>query len=278
MFERMREDIRCVFERDPAARTAWEVFTTYPGVHAVWAHRLAHAVWVRDLRWLGRWLSTVARLLTGIEIHPGAQIGRRFFIDHGMGVVIGETAVIGDDCTLYHGVTLGGTSWQKGKRHPTLGNDVVVGAGAKVLGPIEIGDGARIGSNAVVLKPVPPGATVVGVPGRLVEPPGAAVGDTAHRAATARRMGFDAYGATRDAPDPVAHAINCMLDHIHLVDRRMHAMSEALRKAGVDVPGAELPEIEASEVLSIDEGAAARAADAGGAGAAGAQSPHDGRS
>lgn len=276
MFERMREDIRCVFERDPAARTAWEVFTTYPGVHAVWAHRFAHALWERDLRWLGRWLSTLARLLTGIEIHPGARIGRRFFIDHGMGVVIGETAVIGDDCTLYHGVTLGGTSWQKGKRHPTLGNDVVVGAGAKVLGPIVVGDGARIGSNAVVLKPVPPGATVVGVPGRLVEPPGSAAGDKPHRAATAQRMGFDAYGATRDAPDPVAHAINCMLDHIHLVDRRMQAMTESLRRAGVQVEGAELPEIEACEVLSIDEStvAATHGADP----AAGDESPHEGRS
>ncbi len=276
MFERMREDIRCVFERDPAARTVWEVFTTYPGVHAVWAHRLAHALWERNLRWLGRWLSTLARLLTGIEIHPGARIGRRFFIDHGMGVVIGETAVIGDDCTLYHGVTLGGTSWQKGKRHPTLGNDVVVGAGAKVLGPIVVGDGARIGSNAVVLKPVPPGATVVGVPGRLVEPPGSTGGEKPHRAATAQRMGFDAYGATRDAPDPVAHAINCMLDHIHLVDRRMQAMTESLRRAGVPVEGTDLPEIEACEVLSMDEGMVD--ATGGADPAAGAESPHEGRS
>ena len=276
MFERMREDIRCVFERDPAARTAWEVFTTYPGVHAVWAHRLAHALWERDLRWLGRWLSTLARLFTGIEIHPGARIGRRFFIDHGMGVVIGETAVIGDDCTLYHGVTLGGTSWQKGKRHPTLGNDVVVGAGAKVLGPIVVGDGARIGSNAVVLKPVPPGATVVGVPGRLVEPPGSTGGDKAHRAATAQRMGFDAYGATRDAPDPVAHAINCMLDHIHLVDRRMQTMTESLRRAGVPVEGVDVPEIEACEVLSMDEGMVD--ASGGAEPAAGVESPHEGRS
>ena len=276
MFERMREDIRCVFERDPAARTVWEVFTTYPGVHAVWAHRLAHALWERNLRWLGRWLSTLARLFTGIEIHPGARIGRRFFIDHGMGVVIGETAVIGDDCTLYHGVTLGGTSWQKGKRHPTLGNDVVVGAGAKVLGPIVVGDGARIGSNAVVLKPVPPGATVVGVPGRLVEPPGSTGGEKPHRAATAQRMGFDAYGATRDAPDPVAHAINCMLDHIHLVDRRMQAMTESLRRAGVPVEGTDLPEIEACEVLSMDEGMvdATAGADPG----VGTESPHEGRS
>ena len=169
MFERLREDIRCVFERDPAARTGFEVFTTYPGLHAVWMHRATHALWRAGFKWLARFLSNVARLFTGIEIHPGAQIGRRFFIDHGMGVVIGETAVIGDDCTLYHGVTLGGTSWQKGKRHPTLGRDVVVGAGAKVLGPIDIGDGARIGSNAVVVKAVPPGATVVGIPGRIIE-------------------------------------------------------------------------------------------------------------
>ena len=143
MFSRLREDIGCVFERDPAARNAFEVITTYPGVHAVMIHRASHWLWSIGLLWLARFLSTLGRLLTGIEIHPGATIGARFFIDHGMGVVIGETAVIGDDCTLYHGVTLGGTSWQKGKRHPTLGNDVVVGAGAKVLGPIEIGDGAR---------------------------------------------------------------------------------------------------------------------------------------
>jgi serine O-acetyltransferase len=148
MFERLREDIACVFERDPAARNGFEVLTTYPGLHAVLMHRLSHGLWNRELKWLARFLSNVARLFTGIEIHPGAQIGRRFFIDHGMGVVIGETAVIGDDCTLYHGVTLGGTSWEKGKRHPSLGRDVVVGAGAKVLGPIEIGDGVRIGSNA----------------------------------------------------------------------------------------------------------------------------------
>ena len=165
MFSRLREDIGCVFERDPAARNAFEVITTYPGVHAVMIHRASHWWWSIGWLWLARLLSTLGRLLTGIEIHPGATIGARFFIDHGMGVVIGETAVIGDDCTLYHGVTLGGTSWQKGKRHPTLGNDVVVGAGAKVLGPIEIGDGARIGSNAVVMKPVPAGTTVVGVPG-----------------------------------------------------------------------------------------------------------------
>lgn len=231
MFNRLKEDIACVFERDPAARTSFEIFTIYPGLHAVMAHRLAHRLWRSDLKWLARALSNLARLFTGIEIHPGAVIGRRFFIDHGMGVVIGETAVIGDDCTLYHGVTLGGTTWQKGKRHPTLGCDVVVGAGAKVLGPIEIGDGARIGSNAVVVKSVPPGATAVGVPGRIIEPAKDATAQ--RRANTAKRIGFDAYGATRDAPDPVANAINRMLDHIHHMDQRMEAMSIALETQGI---------------------------------------------
>jgi serine O-acetyltransferase len=227
MFNRLREDINCVFDRDPAARNKFEVLTTYPGVHAVIMHRLSHKLWNMKLCWLARVLSHLTRWLTGIEIHPAAVIGRRFFIDHGMGVVIGETAVIGDDCTLYHGVTLGGTSWEKGKRHPTLGNDVVVGAGAKVLGPIEIGEGVRIGSNAVVTKPVPPKSTVVGVPGKLVHRESDK--DTSHRKRIAEKMGFDAYGVTEDAPDPVAHAINCMLDHIHVMDKRMCAMCEAIR-------------------------------------------------
>jgi len=231
MLDRFREEIACVFERDPAARTSFEVVTTYPGFHAILAHRVSHWLWRRNLKWLARVNSNLARWLTGIEIHPGAQIGRRFFIDHGMGVVIGETAVIGNDCTLYHGVTLGGTSWQKGKRHPTLGRDVVVGAGAKVLGPIEIGDGARIGSNAVVVKPVPPGATVVGVPGRAIEREQDA--DRRRRADTAARIGFDAYGATRDAPDPVANAINRMLDHIHHMDQRLEDMSRILETRGI---------------------------------------------
>jgi serine O-acetyltransferase len=231
MFDRLREDINCVFDRDPAARSTFEILTTYPGLHAVMMHRLGHKLWQRDFKWPARVLSNVARLFTGIEIHPGAVIGRRFFIDHGMGVVIGETAVIGDDCTLYHGVTLGGTSWQKGKRHPTLGCDVVVGAGAKVLGPIDIGDGARIGSNAVVVKSVPAGGTVVGVPGRVIERAGDAT--SKRRADTAKRIGFDAYGAVRDAPDPVANAINRMLDHIHIMDRRMEAMSRALEEHGI---------------------------------------------
>ena len=248
MFQRLREDVRCVFDRDPAARTTFEVLTTYPGLHALLAHRLAHALWQANLKWLGRMVSHLARWLTGIEIHPGARIGRRFFIDHGMGVVIGETAEIGDDCTLYHGVTLGGTSWEKGKRHPTLGNNVVVGAGAKVLGPIEIGDGARIGSNAVVVKPVPAGATVVGVPGRLVERRKA--GDYAHREKLARKMGFDAYGVTRDAPDPVANAINCMLDHVHVLESRMARMCEVLKSMGYEEEDVQLPELASCEIHS----------------------------
>ncbi len=251
MFERLREDIECAFERDPAARNAFEVLTTYPGIHAVIMHRFSHWLWNLGLRWLARMFSHLARWLTGIEIHPAAQIGRRFFIDHGMGVVIGQTAVIGDDCTLYHGVTLGGTSWNQGKRHPTLGNDVVVGAGAKVLGPIELGDGARIGSNAVVVRSVPPEATVVGVPGRLVEK--VVEKHQARREATAKKIGFDAYGATRDAPDPVAHAVNCMLDHIHVMDERIQSMCEMLKQMGVEVGAEALPELESCEILTTAE-------------------------
>ncbi|HYW76873.1 MAG TPA: serine O-acetyltransferase, partial [Gammaproteobacteria bacterium] len=197
MLERMREDIRAVFERDPAARGAWEIITSYPGLHAVWMHRISNALWRRRWHWSARMLSHLGRWLTGIEIHPGARIGRRFFIDHGMGVVIGETAEIGDDCTIYQGVTLGGTSWNPGKRHPTLEDNVVVGAGAKVLGPFTVGAGARIGSNAVVVKEVPAGCTVVGVPGKLVKckeaerEAGSAGGA---REAVARRIGFDLYG------------------------------------------------------------------------------------
>ena len=247
MFARFKEEIQAVFDRDPAARSTFEIVTTYPGFHAVLNHRLAHRLWLMKLHWLARLLSNVSRWLTGIEIHPGAQIGRRFFIDHGMGVVIGETAVIGDDCTLYHGVTLGGTSWQKGKRHPTLGNDVVVGAGAKVLGPIEVGDHARIGSNAVVVKSVPANATVVGVPGRLIVRK--AEVDDSHRKQIAEKMGFDAYGATADAPDPVAHAINCMLDHLHVMDRKMEEMCKSMRQLGLDEDMA-LPDLESCEIVS----------------------------
>ncbi len=246
-----REDIQCVFERDPAARTSFEILTTYPGVHAIVFHRMSHAIWNRGFKWLARMLSHLARWLTGIEIHPGARIGRRFFIDHGMGVVIGETAIIGDDCTLYHGVTLGGTSWEKGKRHPTLANNVVVGAGAKVLGPIEIGEGARIGSNAVVVKDVPAGGTVVGVPGRLINQTRS--GANGHREAIAKKIGFDAYGATKDAPDPVAHAINCMLDHIHVMDKKMQSMCEALKQMGIEADEESFPGLESCEIVSTAE-------------------------
>ena len=169
MFDQVREDIRSVFHRDPAARNTLEVLLNYPGLHAVLFHRLAHGLWTRNFKQLARLLSTFSRWLTGIEIHPGAKIGRRFFIDHGMGVVIGETAEIGDDVTLYHAVTLGGTSWSKGKRHPTLEDGVVVGAGAKVLGPFTVRKNAKIGSNSVVTKEVPEGATVIGIPGRVVK-------------------------------------------------------------------------------------------------------------
>jgi len=200
MFERLREDVRCVFDRDPAARSTWEVLTCYPGLHALTLHRAAHALWRAGLRWLARLVSHVSRFLTGIEIHPGASIGRRVFIDHGMGVVIGETAEIGDDCTLYHQVTLGGVSWEKGKRHPTLGRGVVVGAGAKILGPIVIGEGARVGSNSVVVRPVSPGATVVGIPARAVED------------ASGRDGGFDAYAARGSQDDPLNRALAALSD------------------------------------------------------------------
>src|SRR6476659_2270485 len=168
LLKNLREQIDATLARDPAARSRLEVVLCYPGFHALLFHRLAHWLWERGWLLAGRFVSHIARVLTGIEIHPGARIGKRLFIDHGMGVVIGETAEIGDDCTLYHGVTLGGTSWNKGKRHPTLGNGVVIGAGAKILGPLLIGDNAKIGSNAVVVRDVPPGATAVGIPARIL--------------------------------------------------------------------------------------------------------------
>ena len=222
MFKRIWEEIAIVFERDPAARNAWEVMTCYPGFHAMLMHRLAHAMWGLKLRWLARFISHIARWLTGIEIHPGATIGRRFFIDHGMGVVIGETAEIGDDCTLDHGVTLGGTSWNRGKRHPTLGKGVVVGAGAKILGPIVIGDGAQIGSNAVVVKPVPAGATAVGIPARILEKE---QGESA---------GFSAYAVGNDMNDPVSRAIHELIDHSAATDKRLEQILAHLQRLGVD--------------------------------------------
>ena len=243
MFTRIKEDIQCVFARDPAARNAFEVLTAYPGLHAVLLHRLSHKLWGWGLKWLARVLSHLARWLTGIEIHPGAQIGRRFFIDHGMGVVVGETAVIGDDCTMYHGVTLGGTSWNKGKRHPTLGNDVVVGAGAKVLGPIQLGNGSRVGSNAVVVKDVPEGMTVVGIPGRLVAPVAELNEENKQRQAFAQKIGFDAYGMHDDMPDPVVNAINAMLDHINAMDSNMENMCKSLKTLGAELGVEKLPDL-----------------------------------
>ncbi|MCP5420458.1 MAG: serine O-acetyltransferase [Gammaproteobacteria bacterium] len=249
MWQRLREDVHCVFDRDPAARNVFEILTTYPGIHALLVHRFSHRLWRIKLKWLARFISTFARWMTGIEIHPGATIGRRFFIDHGMGVVIGETAVIGDDCTLYHGVTLGGTSWQKGKRHPTLCNNIVVGAGAKILGPVTIHDDARIGSNSVVLKDVPAHGTVVGVPGRLVEQTPRQ--DKELRRAIARKLGFDAYGTTPDMPDPEASVINRMLEHIQLLDCKIEEMSKTLNEAGLASGNGPLPSLQNCELYSV---------------------------
>ena len=233
MFARLREDIACVFDRDPAARNTWEVLTCYPGLHALILHRINHGLWRMGLKWLARLGSNIGRWMTGIEIHPGATIGRRFFIDHGMGVVIGETAVIGDDVTLYHGVTLGGTSWNKGKRHPTLEDGVVIGAGAKVLGPITIGAGAKVGSNAVVVKDVPAGATAVGNPARVIDTELAQ-----KREEKAGQMGFSAYAIAGNQDDPLAKAIHGLLDHAVETDRRIEALLKKLEASGVSIEDA----------------------------------------
>ncbi|WP_371732440.1 serine O-acetyltransferase [Azospirillum sp. TSH58] len=218
----LREDVACVFDRDPAARNVFDVLTCYPGIHALVVHRLSNAAWRRGLRWPARFLSYLARALTNIDIHPGATIGRRFFIDHGAGVVIGETAEVGDDVTLYHGVTLGGTSWTKGKRHPTLGDGVLVGSGAKILGPITVGAHCRVGANSVVTKDVPEGMTVVGIPGRVVRP-------DAQRRLAAHGIDLDHHLM----PDPVGKAIACLIDHINRIEARLeaHAAEEATRAA-----------------------------------------------
>ncbi len=229
MFSRVREDIASVFERDPAARSTLEVLTCYPGFHALQIHRLSHWLWGEKLHFLARFCSHVGRWLTGIEIHPGATIGRRVFIDHGMGVVIGETAEISEDCTLYHGVTLGGTSWNKGKRHPTLAKGVVIGAGAKVLGPILVGEGAKIGSNAVVVRDVPAGATAVGIPARIIL-------DEADksREEKAAKLGFSAYAVTaRAEDDPVSKALQGLLDHSVAVDKQLEVILAALESMRV---------------------------------------------
>jgi serine O-acetyltransferase len=219
MLKHLREDVASIFERDPAARTTFEVLTCYPGLHAIYIHKLAHWFWERDLRWLGRATSQFGRWVTGIEIHPGAVIGRRVFIDHGMGVVVGETAEIGDDSTIYQGVTLGGTSLYRGeKRHPTLGKGVVVGAGAKILGGFTVGDGAKIGSNAVVVNAVPQGVTVVGIPGRIVQ---------GSQEQSAR---FSAYAVVHEHDDPYAKAIQSLVAHSQELERSLAAVNEKLSK------------------------------------------------
>jgi serine O-acetyltransferase len=225
MFSRLQEDIACIRERDPAARSTWEVLTCYPGLHALVLHRWAHACWRAGMHWLGRFISHLARFLTGIEIHPGAIIGRRVFIDHGMGVVIGETAEVGDECTIYQGVTLGGTALVKGaKRHPTLGRGVIVGANSQVLGGFTVGDGARVGSGAVVVKPVPPGATAVGNPARILQ----AEVDAAREVA-ASRMGFSAYGVTQ-GDDPVAQAMKGLIDNASGHEHQIAMLWQAIER------------------------------------------------
>src|SRR4051812_4067566 len=219
MFRGLRDDIACILERDPAARSSWEVLTCYPGLHAIYIHKLAHWFWIRGLRWLGRFTSQFGRWLTGIEIHPGAKVGRGVFIDHGMGVVIGETAEVGDGCTIYQGVTLGGTSLYRGtKRHPTLGTGVVIGAGAKVLGGFVVGAGAKVGSNAVVVKAVPAGATVVGIPGRIVEEP--------RDEKQAER--FSAYAVVAEHDDPHAKAIQTLVEHSRELEHTIANLKERL--------------------------------------------------
>ncbi|NBS65873.1 MAG: serine O-acetyltransferase [Betaproteobacteria bacterium] len=231
MFERLRDDIAAVRERDPAARSTLEVCLCYPGIHALAFHRLANRLWRARWTTAARWVSHLSRFLTGIEIHPGATIGRRVFIDHGMGVVIGETADIGDDCTIYQGVTLGGTSLVRGsKRHPTLAAGVVVGAGAKVLGPFTVGEGARIGSNSVVVKEVPPGATAVGIPARVIESE-----EAQRREAQAAKMGFSAYAVTQSADDPLVIALHRLIDHVAEQDKQIEALQEALGRVGGNV-------------------------------------------
>ncbi|MDI1308316.1 MAG: serine O-acetyltransferase [Methylotenera sp.] len=232
MFNHLKEDISIVFERDPAARTHWEILTTYPGVHALLMYRLSHWLWKKQLYWLARFNSHLARWLTGIEIHPGATIGRRLFIDHGMGVVVGETAVIGDDCTLYHGVTLGGTSWNKGKRHPTLESGVVIGAGAKVLGPITVGAGAKIGSNAVVVKNVPANATAVGIPARILEEEKASKDDSKHIAS------FTAYAVIDDNDkfnhEAMSKALQTLLEHSAQQDAKLAELTTQIKALSID--------------------------------------------
>ena len=213
ILEKFREDLSVVFQRDPAARNYFEILTTYPGVHALILHRLAHFLWSIKLKLIARIFSHLARIFTGIEIHPGAQIGRRFFIDHGMGVVIGETAIIGDDCTLYHGVTLGGTTWKKGKRHPTLKDNVVIGAGAKVLGPITLGNNSKVGSNAVVVTDIPNDSTAVGIPAKIIE-------------SGEKLKKFSAYAVEKNSQDPVLQSIEEILKTLEKQQKEIKALKK----------------------------------------------------
>ncbi|AMV72463.1 serine O-acetyltransferase [Desulfuromonas carbonis] len=213
MIQTLREDFKAVFERDPAVRSVFEIIFCYPGFHAMLFYRVAHWFWTRQFYFLGRFISHLGRFMTGIEIHPGARIGRGFFIDHGMGVVIGETAEIGDNCTLYHGVTLGGTSWAKEKRHPTLGDNVVVGSGAKILGPFTVGSNSKVGSNSVVVKEVPANTTVVGIPGRVVFAEG-----QKSEPQTDLEHG--------QLPDPEGKAISCLFDQIRALERKVQELTE----------------------------------------------------
>jgi serine O-acetyltransferase len=254
MFSRLRSDIQCILDRDPAARSRWEVLTCYPGLHAVMLHRPAHWFWTHDLLWLGRFTSHMARWLTGIEIHPGAKIGDRVFFDHAMGTVVGETAEIGDGCTIYQGVTLGGTSLYKGaKRHPTLGKDVVVSAGAKVLGGFEVGDGAKIGSNAVVIKPVPAGATAVGIPARIIQ---SKAGESADVASPGGN--FSAYGITKD-DDPLSQALHGLVNSAASQDHQIALLWKAIetlsayRSANGDCMPADAARTECFEAEKINQ-------------------------
>ena len=225
MFSRLRSDIQCILDRDPAARSRCEVLTLYPGLHALVLHRMAHWCWGHGLKWVGRFISYGSRWLTGIEIHPAAVIGDRVFFDHAMGVVVGETAEIGDGCTIYQGVTLGGTSLYKGaKRHPTLGKDVVVSAGAKVLGGFVVGDGAKIGSNAVVIKPVPAGATAVGIPARIIPAKAASGGES-----TSAARKFEAYGITQE-DDPLSLAMRSLIDNASSQEHQIAMLWQAIKK------------------------------------------------
>lgn len=242
LWQQWKGDIRCVFERDPAARNTWEVLTTYPGVHAIMLHRVSHKLWKKNYRFGARWLAAFGRLLTNVDIHPGAQIGNHFFIDHGACVVIGETAIVGDNVTLYHGVTLGGTSWNKGKRHPTLEDGVLVGAGAKVLGNITVGKNARVGANSVVVEDVPVSCTVVGIPGKVVK---------------VREAGqVNPYGIDLDhhlIPDPVSKVIACLLDRMDALELQVEGAKEVLERELGCNPDNQICEQDCSKGLVVNQ-------------------------